>query len=318
MIQFILTPILGGVIGYFTNDLAIRMLFRPHKAKYIGRIHIPFTPGLIPKEKSRIANAIGEVVSTNLMSDEVLDRYLQSPEMVTKVREAAASVVGKLQSNTDTLQQFLCKYINEEDLDTTAKSINKNLSLQVSRKLNDPNLADQIAHAAVESVIDNLMESDTSSIIESIGQTGMLATIGRRLIGRVLSLLQEPTERLLRSSIGSMMQNEGTAIASNMIGSETERILQTPVCKLLEGKDELIAKVPDTVERLYKMVIDENLTKALESIDISKIVRDRINEMDVAETEELIMQIMHKELKAIVWLGALLGFLIGCLNLLIM
>ena len=318
MIQYILTPLLGGVIGYFTNDLAIRMLFKPHRAWYIGRIHIPFTPGLIPKEKSRIADAIGEVISNNLMSSEVLGRYLASDEMVAKVREAAASVVRKLQSDTDTLQQFLCRYLKEEDVAATSRSINRSLSEQVNRKLNDPDLAEQIAHAAVESVIDNLMESDTESILESIGQTGILATFGRRLLGHVLSLLQNPTERLLRNSISSMMRNEGTAIASKMIGGEIERILQTPVCRLLEGKEEQVAKVPDTVERLYRKVIGESLPKVLESIDISKIVRDRINEMDVAETEKLIMQIMHKELKAIVWLGALLGFLIGCLNLAIM
>ena len=52
-------------------------------------------------------------------------------------------------------------------------------------------------------------------------------------------------------------------------------------------------------------------------IDISKIVRERINEMDVNETEKLIFQIMDKELKAIVWLGALLGLVMGSINCLI-
>ena len=140
MIQYILTPLLGRVIGYFTNDLAIRMLFKPHRAWYIGRIHIPFTPGLIPKEKSRIADAIGEVISNNLMSSEVLGRYLASDEMVAKVREAAVSVVRKLQSDTDTLQQFLCRYLKEEDVAATSRSINRSLSEQVNRKLNDPDL----------------------------------------------------------------------------------------------------------------------------------------------------------------------------------
>ena len=38
--------------------------------------------------------------------------------------------------------------------------------------------------------------------------------------------------------------------------------------------------------------------------------------MDVKESERLILEVMNKELKAIVWLGALLGFLMGCVNLL--
>ena len=70
------------------------------------------------------------------------------------------------------------------------------------------------------------------------------------------------------------------------------------------------------VENVYRTIINDHLPKILESIDISKIVRDRINEMDVNETEKLIFQVMNKELKSIVWLGALLGFVMGCINLL--
>ncbi|NET52465.1 MAG: DUF445 family protein, partial [Merismopedia sp. SIO2A8] len=44
----VVPPIVGGVIGYFTNDLAIQMLFRPYNAIYVGDRKLPFTPGLIP------------------------------------------------------------------------------------------------------------------------------------------------------------------------------------------------------------------------------------------------------------------------------
>lgn len=40
-ISYIVAPLLGGIIGYITNDIAIRMLFRPHKAKYLFGILIP-------------------------------------------------------------------------------------------------------------------------------------------------------------------------------------------------------------------------------------------------------------------------------------
>ena len=79
--SYIIAPLLGGVIGYITNDIAIRMLFRPHTAKYIFGIHIPFTPGIIPMEKGRIAEAVGGVISENLMNKEVLEKYLLSEAM---------------------------------------------------------------------------------------------------------------------------------------------------------------------------------------------------------------------------------------------
>ena len=64
--KFIMPILLGAVIGYITNWLAIKMLFRPHYEKKIFGLHIPFTLGLIPKEMNRIAKSIGETVGVHL------------------------------------------------------------------------------------------------------------------------------------------------------------------------------------------------------------------------------------------------------------
>ena len=76
IIKLILGPIVGGVIGGITNKIAIKMLFSPYEAKYIGKMHVPFTPGIIPKEKSRIARAVGEAVSQNLLDAETMSQTL--------------------------------------------------------------------------------------------------------------------------------------------------------------------------------------------------------------------------------------------------
>lgn len=48
-----------AVIGYFTNYLAVKMLFRPRREIKIGSKTLPFTPGVIPKGKPRLARVIG-------------------------------------------------------------------------------------------------------------------------------------------------------------------------------------------------------------------------------------------------------------------
>ena len=113
-----------------------------------------------------------------------------------------------------------------------------------------------------------------------------------------------------------MLRNHGEEIVSNMIGGEVDNFLNKPVSKLLEGHEEQLAQAVNTIESIYRSIITEHLPKILQSIDISKIVRERINEMDVNETEKLIFQVMDKELKAIVWLGALLGLVMGSINIL--
>ena len=65
--KIIIPIIVGSAIGYLTNWLAIRMLFRPLEEKRIFGFKIPFTPGLIPKERRRIASNIGEAVGKHLL-----------------------------------------------------------------------------------------------------------------------------------------------------------------------------------------------------------------------------------------------------------
>ena len=64
-------------------------------------------------------------------------------------------------------------------------------------------------------------------------------------------------------------------------------------------------------------MIRERLPRILAAVDISKIIEDRINELDMAEAERLIFEVMDKELRAIVWVGAGLGFIMGFINCLL-
>ncbi|MGK7873944.1 MAG: DUF445 domain-containing protein [Xenococcaceae cyanobacterium] len=65
-------PLAGGIIGYFTNDLAIKMLFRPYKPIYLGKRRLPFTPGLIPHNQERLAKRIADTIMNSLLTPEEL------------------------------------------------------------------------------------------------------------------------------------------------------------------------------------------------------------------------------------------------------
>lgn len=320
---YIIAPLLGGVIGYITNDIAIRMLFRPHKAKYLFGIHIPFTPGIIPKEKGRIAEAIGGVISENLMNKEVLEKYLLSKDMVGKVRAAIEEFITTLQKNTETVSQFLEHYLSKEEIESVANDINQNITKQTYEKLADSSVGEKVAHIAIDHVAQKLTIDGAQELLSGIGGAlggigGMAAGLfGSNIVAKFLGMLREPAEHFLAKNINTMLRDNGEEIVSNMIGGEVDSFLNKPVSKLLEGHEEQLAQAVNTIESIYRNIITEHLPKILQSIDISKIVRERINEMDVNETEKLIFQVMDKELKAIVWLGALLGLVMGSINLLL-
>ncbi len=70
ILLYISPPILGGLIGYYTNDIAIKMLFRPYKAVYIFGRKVPFTPGLIPSNQERLGQNIANAIMKSLLTPE--------------------------------------------------------------------------------------------------------------------------------------------------------------------------------------------------------------------------------------------------------
>ncbi|MFN7524947.1 MAG: DUF445 domain-containing protein [Aphanizomenon sp.] len=83
ILLYISPPILGGLIGYYTNDIAIKMLFRPYKVLYIFGRKVPFTPGLIPSNQERLGQNIANAIMKSLLTPEEMQnlaRKLLQPE----------------------------------------------------------------------------------------------------------------------------------------------------------------------------------------------------------------------------------------------
>ena len=78
-------PIVGALIGYATNRIAIKMLFRPLEPKYLVRWRIPLTPGIIPRNREDLAASIGTAVGGELLSEEAIRDYVDDPELRSAV-----------------------------------------------------------------------------------------------------------------------------------------------------------------------------------------------------------------------------------------
>ncbi|MFJ7827717.1 DUF445 domain-containing protein [Psychrobacillus sp. NPDC096623] len=76
--------VVGAAIGSITNHFAIKMLFRPHEAKYIGSWRIPFTPGLIPKRRDELARQLGNTVIQHLLTPDIFKKKYFNEEMKNK------------------------------------------------------------------------------------------------------------------------------------------------------------------------------------------------------------------------------------------
>lgn len=85
---FVAPPVVGGIIGYFTNDVAIKMLFRPYRALYVGKQRIPFTPGLIPRNQERLAKRISDTIMGSLLTPDELQKLARRLLQTERVQSA--------------------------------------------------------------------------------------------------------------------------------------------------------------------------------------------------------------------------------------
>jgi uncharacterized membrane protein YheB (UPF0754 family) len=163
--QYVIAPLVGGLIGYIISSIAIKMLFGPHKEKYVFGYKIPFTPGIISKEKGKIADDIEIFISENLMKKDVLEKYLLSDNMKNKVRTSVESFLSVQKVNKETVRVFLSHYLKDEEITSVSDSINKNLSEQIYKKLSDSNIGKSIAHIVVENISDKLSSNGVTELL---------------------------------------------------------------------------------------------------------------------------------------------------------
>ncbi|HEY5595990.1 MAG TPA: DUF445 family protein, partial [Candidatus Bipolaricaulota bacterium] len=86
-------PVISALIGYVTNWVAIRMLFRPYEEKRLWGVRVPFTPGLIPKRRGDLARSIGRSVSRYLLTHETIRARLQAPTFRTHVDQLVGNLI---------------------------------------------------------------------------------------------------------------------------------------------------------------------------------------------------------------------------------
>lgn len=97
-IKIMILAIVGGIIGYITNVIAIKLIFRPIEPIKISIINKEII-GLIPKRKSEIAQNIGQVIQDELIDiDELIKNVVSEndkDEIVFYIKNKINDVVDK-------------------------------------------------------------------------------------------------------------------------------------------------------------------------------------------------------------------------------
>lgn len=290
-------PVVGAVIGYFTNSIAVKMMFRPLHPVKIGDFTLPFTPGLIPKGKSRLAKAIGTTVGEQLLTKESLTESLLSDSMKEKIADDIKEFLQEQTQNSDSLHEVMRNYTTMEKIEGKKKEIEGMIIDKIEVHLKNADLGQVVATEMLNQVNQYVQGTFLAMMVNG----EMLAPIAQKIADRV----------------NEYLENEGMDYIASALNMEADQLLNQSISvygeKLYEEK-EVIANMAVSI---YEAFVRSKMNSLIGQIHISKIVEDKINEMDVLEVEELVLSIMKKELNSVVNLGAVIGFVIGIINIFI-
>ncbi len=372
--KFIIPVIVGAVIGYITNWLAIKMLFRPHYEKKFLGIHVPFTPGLIPKEKGRIAKSVGDTVGAYLLSPEIIMKSISNDENNDKVRTWVEHNINSLKESNKSIKNLLPN-LNEEKYNNFLNTVSENITNLIcsgikskgskykAMEIPEGEAYDEVEYdrETLEEIIpDNIImdikeyierhDEDIAKGLRSIFETpsiqikvkGSIAEVVSqnvsRLITRFVSIelitekifaaienyiyspkINKDITFIITTSIDKLLESEISKqnLYNNLsliVHKNIEEIMNKPISDMIGDIDEAtVTRIADFSKKVFENFTKNKLPYIVELLDISKVVEDEINRFDVAFAEEIIIEIANKELKAITWLGALLGGIMGIL-----
>jgi len=288
-------PVIGAIIGYCTNYIAVRMLFRPLEPVYVFGKRLPFTPGIIPKSKDRIAVAVGNAVGGGLLTQDALEKNLLDPELEEKMRLKINEKIEKETHDERLVREVITFYMDGDQFDELLDRGENKVAEVITRKVVEMDIGRMVADEA----------------ISAIKEQGVGSFFARFLSDDFLYSLITP----ISDRIDAMVKERGVEIIQQKIHDEFESFEEKTVGDLFTALSKSGVDIGQTIVNGYEVLIKKRLASMLQSIDIAQIVKDKMDSMNAREVEEMALSVMKKELNAIVNLGALIGFVLGCFNI---
>ena len=292
ILRILAGPLIGAVIGYFTNYIAVKMLFYPKKELRLFGKRLPLTPGVIPKGRPRIASSVGEVIENHLLTREDITEHLLSERAEKTVADA---VVRKLSGN---VREEILSFTNADSSAYEQKkaALSQAVSVQIVNAIQSSDATETVLAAFGD------------ALKQKVSASPLMLLVNDRTINKVM----QPTKEML----DTMLAEHGTEFIVPVIDGKLSEAEQNSGLALLEQFRIDEQSVRNAVTNAYRNIVSQSVDSLLQSVNISALVEDKINAMSIDELEKLVQDVMKKELNAIINLGALIGFILGLLNLL--
>lgn len=268
--------VVGAAIGAVTNHFAIKMLFRPHEAKYIGSWRIPFTPGLIPKRRDELAIQLGNTVIQHLLTPDIFRKKYFNEEMRNKANQF---LTGQLNDKIFHSDKTIKDWLKLAGLDNMPTIVSDKLEQQVDVQFNqlkgrfDQETIRQLAPLDWQLKADAKVSEIVSYILLK-GEDFFESEEGRMTVKNLIDDFLST-----KGTLGNMVQmfmGESSSLTGK-VQPEILKFLKAP------GTKSMLEKI---VRSEWEKLKDRPLNEMMEDFDFKPIVKN----VKIYLTEQLAME----------------------------
>ena len=149
MIILYIIPFISAVIGWFTNYLAIKMLFHPRERKNIIGIKLQ---GIFPKRKHVLAERLARAINRDLFSMEIVKNKLDESDTKEKLKKAILVEIEDLLKNKfKSANKMLAMFLTDSIINQVLKKADEHLNQVMPRLV--AHLSEQVEQINVQQVI---------------------------------------------------------------------------------------------------------------------------------------------------------------------
>ncbi|WP_163192738.1 DUF445 family protein [Clostridium thermarum] len=268
IMNYIISIFIGAVIGYVTNWLAIKMLFRPHKEKRIFGKRLPFTPGLIPKERYRISASVGKTIGEHLLTKETLVEALANEKMDNHIKKWISEKVRGIKSNSTSLKELL-----KNALGNRYDKLIENIKLRAVAKIREVVLS-SAGRDKFETVLKEFIYKICKMSMEEITNSGYMSQAKEFTIDKIKKLKDSDSFKIklkgyIENGMGSL-ENSDKAIRDIIPEGITASI-----------KVYVYSSRKDICETIQEMLKQPSVSERLKSA-ISSMINTNLNPLVAA------------------------------------
>lgn len=306
---------IGAAIGGITNDLAIRMLFRPLKPIYLWGKRLPFTPGLIPKRREDLAIQLGRTVVDHLLTAEGIRSKFKEPGFIKDMESWAQSEVLVILNSQKTISQWLEGFgvsRAEEKLEekvnafieeryeellgqarskTMGETLPEELLLKIDSKI--PEFSAYILNKGLSYFESNEGRSRLSMMIQDfLENLGSLGNMVQMFISNdtIVNSVQPELIKFLshdgtQNMLTQLLDQEWDKVKSWEVGTLEEKVgreqllslLKTQINEQIPYRNWLQSSVEDLSESYHELILETLIPKAIKMV--ADFIDNRIEEM---------------------------------------